>query len=98
MIFFRMPPLQQNTAAVVDDEDRERAVQQAGAVHLGLAGRAGGAVGLVDQDQLLLGRAGAHGFFACRRSFTRTALPCERGTSPGALSATSQVTPTIDLM
>ncbi len=33
-----------------------------------------------------------------RRSFTRTALPCERGTSPGSFSTTSQVTPTIVLM
>ena len=32
-----------------------------------------------------------HTFF--RRSFTRTALPCERGTSPRALMTTSQVTP-----
>ena len=39
----------------------------------------------------------AHGLFPCRKSFTRTALPCERGISPGALSATSQVTPTIIL-
>ena len=32
-----------------------------------------------------------------RRSRTRTALPCERGISPGALMATAQVTPTSDL-
>jgi hypothetical protein len=32
-----------------------------------------------------------------RSSFTRTALPWERGTSPGALTRTVQVTPIIDL-
>jgi hypothetical protein len=32
-----------------------------------------------------------------RSSFTRAALPWERGTSPGALTTTAQVTPTIDL-
>src|SRR4029453_11295205 len=71
----------------------------------------GSAVALVDQDQLLLGGPRCspcptlgpnadlprHGFVACRKSFTRTALPCERGTSPGALSTTSQVTPTMFL-
>src|SRR5262249_18169211 len=36
-----------------------------------------------------------HGLTPCRKSFTRTALPCERGISPGALRTTSQVTPTI---
>ncbi|NEW86663.1 hypothetical protein DU475_05220 [Rhodopseudomonas sp. WA056] len=33
-----------------------------------------------------------------RWSFTRTALPCERGTSPGDFTATLQVTPISDLM
>src|SRR5439155_21889752 len=33
-----------------------------------------------------------------RRSFTRTALPCDRGSSPGALRATLQLTPSRDLM
>ena len=37
-------------------------------------------------------------FGVLRRSFTRTALPCERGTSPGALTSTAQVTPIRDLM
>jgi hypothetical protein len=32
-----------------------------------------------------------------RSSFTRTALPWERSTSPGALTRTAQVTPIIDL-
>src|SRR5712691_83227 len=93
VIFFRIALLQENPTAVVDDEDRESAMQQARAVNGGLAAGAGGAVALVDQDQLLVD----HGLVACRRSFTRTALPCERGTSPGALSTTSQVTPTIAL-
>src|SRR5262249_30703445 len=38
VIFFRASPLQQDAAAIVDDEDREGAVQQAGAVSGGLAG------------------------------------------------------------
>ena len=38
-----------------------------------------------------------HGLFACRKSLMRTALPWERGISPGDLSTTSQVTPTIAL-
>ncbi len=33
-----------------------------------------------------------------RSSLTRTALPCERGTSPCRFTAMSQVTPIIDLM
>lgn len=33
-----------------------------------------------------------------RRSRTRTALPCERGTSPGDSTTARQVTPTIALM
>src|SRR5262245_18941951 len=72
-------------------------MQQAGAMDRGLAARAGGAVAFIDQDQLLLGRPASHGLRS-RRSLTRTALPWERGTSPGAFSTTSQVTPTIDLM
>ena len=40
--------------------------------------------------------AGDH-FVVLRRSLTRTALPCERGTSPDFLTATAQVTPIIDL-
>src|SRR5262245_19348931 len=93
VIFFRIALLQQDPPALVDHEDRERAVQEPGAVDGGLAARPGGAVALVDQDQFLV----AHGLGACRRSFTRTALPCERGTSPGALSTTVQVTPTMAL-
>ena len=95
VIFFRTALLQHDPSLVVHHEDRERAVQQAAAVNGGLAAGAGGAVVLVDQDELLFCD---HGLFACRKSLTRTALPCERGTSPGALSTTSQVTPTIDLM
>src|SRR5260221_8398038 len=64
----------------------------------GFARRAGGAVAFVDQDQLLLGGVARHGLFACRKSLTRTPFPCERGTSPGALSTTPQLTPTIALM
>jgi hypothetical protein len=37
-------------------------------------------------------------FGLLRKSFTRTALPSERGTSPGALTVTSQLTPIKDLM
>jgi len=32
-----------------------------------------------------------------RKSLTRTALPCERGTAPELLMSTAQVTPIIDL-
>src|SRR5262249_4754873 len=98
VIFVRAAPLDHDAPARVHDEDRKRAVQEPGAMNRGFARRAGGAVALVDQDQLLLGGVARHGLFACRRSFTRTALPCERGTSPGALSMTSQLTPTIALM
>ena len=41
---------------------------------------------------------GRRQFAFLRWSFTRTALPCERGTSPGALTTTLQVTPISDLM
>src|SRR5215831_13493194 len=98
VIFVRTALLDHDAPARVHDEDRKRAMQEPGAMNRGFARRAGGAVAFVDQNQLLLGRVAHHGLFACRKSFTRTALPCERGTSPGALSTTSQVTPTIALM
>src|SRR5262249_31225616 len=98
VIFVRAAPLHHDASARVHDEDRKGAMQEPGAMNRGLARRADGAVAFVDQDQLFLGRVAHHGLFACRKSFTRTALPCERGTSPGALSTTSQVTPTIALM
>src|SRR5262249_979967 len=98
VIFVRTALLDHDAPARVHDEDRKRAMQKPGAMHRGFARRAGGAVALGGQIRLLLGRVGGQGLFACRKSFTRTALPCERGTSPGALSTTSQVTPTIALM
>src|SRR5262249_39799379 len=98
VIFVRTALLDHDAPARVHDEDRKRAMQKPGAMNRGLARRAGGAIALIDQDQLLLGRVARHGLFACRKSFTRTALPCDGGTSPGALSTTSQVTPTIALM
>jgi hypothetical protein len=39
-----------------------------------------------------------HQFEIFRSSLTRTALPCERGTSPGDLITVLQVTPISDLM
>src|SRR5262245_8513473 len=98
VIFVRAALLDYDAPARVHHEDRKRAMQKPGAMNRGFARRADGAVALVDQDQLLLGGIARHGLFACRKSFTRTALPCERGTSPGALSTTSQATPTIALM
>src|SRR5262249_20716334 len=98
VIFVGAALLPHDAPARVHHEDRKRAMQEPSAMNRGLARRAGGAVALVDQDELLLGRVARHGLFACRKSFTRTALPCERGTSPGALSTTSQVTPTIALI
>src|SRR5262249_54061080 len=77
---------------------RKRAMQEPGAMNRGFARRANGAVALVDQDQLLVGRVAHHGLFACRKSFTRTALPCQPGTSPGALCTPLQGPPTIALM
>src|SRR5512141_2199089 len=41
---------------------------------------------------------GGRQFALLRRSITRTALPCERGTSPSALTTTLQVTPINDLI
>src|SRR5262249_45774342 len=98
VIFVWAAPLDHDASARVHHEDRKRAMQEPGAMNRGFARRANGAVALVDQDHLLVGRVAHHGLFACRKSFTRTALPCERGTSPGALSTTLQVTPTIALM
>src|SRR5262249_19796299 len=95
VIFLRIALLQPDPPAIVNDEDRERPVKPPGTMHRGLAGLARGGVAFVDQDEVLFAR---HGLSACRRSRTRTALPCERGTSPGALSTTVQVTPTIVLM
>src|SRR5262249_31978560 len=106
MVLLPAALLQHEAAALVHQEDRERPVQQAGAMHRGLALRSGRTVAFVDQDQWLVGvdarldvgLGAAHGLLTCRMSLTRTALPWERGTSPGALSTTSQVMPTIDLM
>src|SRR5262249_12955253 len=98
VIFVGAALLHREAPARVHHEDRNRAMRGAGAMNRVFARRAGGAVALVDQDQLLFGGVARHGLFACRKSLTRTALPCERGTSPGALSTTSQVTPTIALM
>src|SRR6516165_10955391 len=98
VIFVRAALLDHDAPARVHHEDRKRAMQEPGAMDRGFARRANGAVALVDQDQLLLAGVVRHGLFACRKSFTRTALPWERGTSPGALSTTSQLTPTIALI
>src|SRR5262249_30564999 len=98
VIFVWAAPLDHDAPARVHHEDRKRAMQEPGAMNRGFARRPDGAVALVDQDQLLVGRVAHHGLFARRTSFTRTALPCERGTSPGALSTTSQVTPPLALM
>src|SRR5262249_30040527 len=109
MVLLPAALLQHEAAALVHQEDREGPVQQAGAMHRGLALRSGRTVAFVDQDQRLVGvgagldarpdagLGAAHGL-TWRMSLTRTALPWERGTSPGALSTTSQVMPTIDLM
>src|SRR4051794_38198124 len=95
VVLLRTALLQHDPPVLVHHEDRKGAMQKAFAVDGCLAPGAGGAVALIDQDELLFRH---HGFFACRKSLTRTALPCERATSPGALRTTSQVTPTIDLM
>src|SRR6516162_1276153 len=97
MIFLRTSPLDNDASARIDDEDGKSAVQQAGAMHGRFCRRADGTVALVDQDQPILAPR-LHGFPSRRKSFTRTALPCERGISPGALSAISQVTPAMALM
>src|SRR5262249_60591053 len=83
--------------AGIHKEDENRAVQQAGAMQGCFRRRADGTIALVDQDQPFLARL-LHGLPSRRKSFTRTALPCERGISPGALSAISQVTPIMVLM
>ena len=57
MIFLPAAPLQQDAALVVHDEDRERAMQQARAMHRGLLADADGAVLLVDKDQPFLSHA-----------------------------------------
>src|SRR4051812_46803874 len=95
VVLLRAALLQHDPPALVHHEDGKGAMQQPLAMDRCLASGTGGAIALIDQDELLFRH---HGFFACRKSLTRTALPCERGTSPGALRTTSQVTPTIDLM
>src|SRR5207249_5870178 len=64
--------LQQQAAALIDQEDREGAVQQALAVDRILAGGADCAIALVDQDQLFISHARNHAFRAA--SFVALAL------------------------
>src|ERR1700751_2261121 len=54
MIFARAAPLQEDPPLLVDDEDRECAMQQPGAVDGVLAGGADRAVSFIDQDQRLV--------------------------------------------
>src|SRR5690242_15426747 len=64
MIFLAAALLQQQAAALIDQEDREGAMQQALAVHGVLAGDADCAIALVDQDQLFISHAGYQAFRA----------------------------------
>src|SRR5262249_28742802 len=51
VVFARVPLLQHDAPVTIDKEDRERAVQEAGAMDGLLAARADRTVALVDQDQ-----------------------------------------------
>src|SRR3954464_7249023 len=55
VIFAAVALLQKNPAALIDDEDRERAVEEAGAMHVHLAAGADGTIALVDENQWLAG-------------------------------------------
>src|SRR4051812_47965458 len=57
VIFAAVALLQKNTAAPLDDEDRERSMVEARAMHVHLAAGADGAIALVDENQrLVVGR------------------------------------------
>src|SRR3979490_293527 len=55
MVFLRGALLQQNPSALVDDENRERAVERTRTMDSHFPARPDGAVGFVDQDQLFFG-------------------------------------------
>src|SRR5262245_66464347 len=104
MVFARVALLQQDAALRVHHEDREGAVEEAGAMHNVLAPGADGAVAFIYEDQLLLSRTrrcARHAFnaaslacFAFNRSIRLDSSTTKRVCVPLLISSTSSLAET----